>query len=118
MTEYVKMWLDDVRPAPDNWVWCKTADEARALLAQGDVYVCSLDHDLGPPSEGTGYDVLTWVERCMAEGVWYGPLPVIHIHSANPVGRMRMDKARQSINKLYDEWQSSLIGQEITLSQQ
>lgn len=43
----MRLWLDDVRPAPDGWVWVKTARDAIALLAAVGVAEISLDHDLG-----------------------------------------------------------------------
>src|SRR6476469_9767278 len=102
METTIRLWLDDVRPAPDGWTWVKTASQARALFATGDVVEASLDHDLGENVD-TGYDVLAWVEKAMAHGAWYGPLPELHVHSANPVGRARMYSAIESINRLYDE---------------
>jgi hypothetical protein len=100
----VKLWLDDVRPAPAGFLWAKTAPEAIAYFAQGDVEVASLDHDLGPKSAGDGYDVLCWVEAAMAAKAWYGNLPQIYVHSANPVGRSKMLAAVASITRLYDEF--------------
>lgn len=41
------LWLDDVRPAPEGWVWCKTTREAREVLMSRFVVEASLDHDLG-----------------------------------------------------------------------
>lgn len=43
----MKLWLDDVRPAPEGWVHVRTAEEAREKLLAGGVVECSLDHDLG-----------------------------------------------------------------------
>lgn len=101
----MRLWLDDVRPAPDGWTLAKTAPEAIALLARGDVTEASLDHDLGEAA--TGYDVLVWVESCLAVGAWYGPLPIFHVHSANPVGCKRMYAALRSIKQKYDDWQTA-----------
>lgn len=98
-----RLWLDDVRPAPEGWEHVKTAEEAIARFATGEVVAASLDHDLGPSDAGTGYDVLCWIERAMAEHAWYGPLPRLHVHSANPVGRARMVKAVGKIGELYGE---------------
>ena len=47
MRNTVKLWLDDVRPAPLGWTWCKTVAAAQALLMTGSVEEASLDHDLG-----------------------------------------------------------------------
>jgi hypothetical protein len=64
----------------------------------------SLDHDLGLDSleaERTGYTVLTWLEAEIAHERWPFPLPQITIHSANPVGRARMERAIESIHRLH-----------------
>lgn len=80
----MKLWLDDIRPAPEGWTWVKTADLAKVHLANGLVVEASLDHDLGPGA--TGYDLCKW----MAEtGHWPKLRP--RVHSANPVGREAME---------------------------
>lgn len=43
----VKVWHDDIRPAPEGWVWVRTNAEARRVLTLNDVEEISLDHDLG-----------------------------------------------------------------------
>ena len=99
----MKVWLDDLRSAPPGWVRVRTPEEAIALLETGDVTEISLDHDLGlmgGKRERTGYDVLLWLEREVAEGRWVFPLPEIGVHSANPVGRKRMEQAIASIRRL------------------
>jgi hypothetical protein len=92
----VRVWLDDVRDSPDGWVHVKTPEQAIELLRLGEVEEISLDHDLGlatPDSERTGYDVLAWLEQVVATNAWEHRLPVIRIHSANPVGWRRMEQA-------------------------
>ena len=72
----MKVWLDDLRDAPPGWVRVTTPEEAIALLETGDVTEISLDHDLGlvdGERERTGYDVLLWLERDVAEGRWVIP---------------------------------------------
>jgi len=95
----LKLWLDDVRPAPDGWVHCTTAPAAIALLSANDVDEISLDHDLGPDENGTGYDVLLWVERQVARWPHF-IVPAIRVHTANPVARRRMLAALRSIRRL------------------
>jgi hypothetical protein len=97
--EGIRVWLDDVRPAPEGWVRAYTACEAIALLEGGDVVEVSLDHDLGDEATcGTGYDVATWIEEQVAlHG--FEP-PKLAIHSANVVGRERMQRAIESIERL------------------
>lgn len=109
----INLWLDDMRPAPAGWVHVRTDQEARAYLAKGIVARASLDHDLGAcaaclngssPEEwlvrsgmqsmphcehfGTGYTLVCWMEET---GHW--PKEWTHVHSANPVGRERMNAA-------------------------
>ena len=104
------LWLDDMRPAPEGYIWAKTVDQAKAVLANASIVKCSLDHDLGVCTEcsegltpeewlikheyksmphcshfGTGYDLVCWMEE---NDVWSIEKPVVH--SMNPVGRMRM----------------------------
>jgi Cyclic-phosphate processing Receiver domain len=99
----VRVWLDDVREAPEGWVHVKTPEEAIDLLRSGEVKEISLDHDLGlatPEAERTGYDVLAWLEEAVATGTWRHSVPVIRVHSANPVGWRRMEQAIASIERL------------------
>lgn len=94
----VRMWLDDVRPKPEDtcgvkWLWYTTVDTMIADLKRyinwGPMHTIeleyiSLDNDLG---EGNleGYKVLDWLESLLI------PVPFgIHIHTDNPVARERM----------------------------
>jgi hypothetical protein len=43
----IRIWLDDLRPAPKNWIWVKTAQDTINLLNTNEVCEISLDHDLG-----------------------------------------------------------------------
>lgn len=93
----MRVFLDDVRPAPEGWTLVGWPEEVIALLETGEVEELSLDHDLGDDEHGTGYDVLVWIEEAVAlRG--FRP-PVITIHSANAVGRQRMELALASIRR-------------------
>lgn len=74
----MKLWVDDLRPAPPGWVWVKHASEAIDILPKTDVSDIALDHDLGF-DETTRSVVLFMAER----NIW----PRVHILTANPVGR-------------------------------
>lgn len=95
----MRIWLDDERPMPEEGfdLHCKTALEAINLLRSGKVTFISLDHDLGPPEAGTGYDVANWIEEqafhCNLDRVDW------EVHSANPVGRRSMRTALEQANK-------------------
>lgn len=120
----MNLWLDDIRKpwthGADGWTWAKTAEDAIKWLKTGEVECASLDHDLGAcpaclggrtPEQwleahayqsmphcshfGTGYDVVCWMEE---NGVW--PSGGVRVHSANPVGRQRM---QQVIDRHYRE---------------
>ena len=93
----MKIFLDDIRAPPPGWVLVQTSHEAIAALAGGGVTEISLDHDLGPPEAGTGYDVVLWIEQQVHRGV--SP-PKMYIHSANPVGRQRMQAGIDMIQRL------------------
>lgn len=91
----MRIFLDDLRPAPEGWVRVFWPDEAIAHLKTGHVTHLSLDHDLGDDARGTGYDVLLWIEEAVAvDG--FKP-PKITVHSANPAARIRMEAAIAAI---------------------
>lgn len=91
----MKLWVDDVRPAPDGWAWAKTSKDAIAWLKcwWNEVDIISLDHDLG--GNDTGYKVLIFIE--MRVGLEGFSAPMIEIHTANPVARERMQQTVTSI---------------------
>ena len=106
----MRLWIDDLRPAPEGYKWVKTVDEAiyELIVSQKEADFCwqhyilgicdketlerrlsvwaieeiSCDNDLGE-NQVEGYKLLDWLE---ATGRNYP----IHIHSANPVARERM----------------------------
>lgn len=93
----MKLYLDDIRTAPEGWTRVYWPDEAIALLQQGNVTDISLDHDLGDDSRGTGYDVVKWIEEAVITRGFVPPQ--IIIHSANPVGRDRMQRGIDAIEQ-------------------
>lgn len=82
------LWLDDTRRAPRGWYHALTATEAIDVLESNIIHTASLDHDLGPPHAGTGYDVVKW----LAENPEFWPLDWVGVHSQNPVGRYNMEQ--------------------------
>ncbi len=98
----MKVYLDDMRTAPEGWVPCLWPSEVIDLLKTGLVTHVSLDHDLGDDDRGTGYDVLTWIEREVIVNDDFVP-PDISIHTANPAARQRMELAVVSIRRLKND---------------
>lgn len=87
MKEEISLFVDDMRDPPTSeWVVAKTSAEAIDILKTENVSKCSLDHDLG--GDDTGYKVVCWMEE---NDVW--PSGGVYCHSANPVGRKRIQAA-------------------------
>ncbi|WP_170219494.1 cyclic-phosphate processing receiver domain-containing protein [Nocardioides litoris] len=79
----MRLWIDDLRPAPEGWRWAKTSREAIAILEAQPADAVSFDHDLGRDRDGddTTRAVVLWM--CEHDR-WP---PTVHVHTANPVGR-------------------------------
>lgn len=92
----MKLWVDDIRPAPKGWIWAKSYKKARQLLEEydWDFDIISLDHDLG--GEKTGYDLLCIIEQRAHEYINYRPF--IGVHTANPVAREKMRPVADKLN--------------------
>ena len=87
----VKIWLDDVRSAPEGYVLCKSVNEAKkaieSLESSCEIVEINCDHDLGDYAfdGGDGIKLLDWlVERQTL-------YPVL-LHTMNPVGRENMQR--------------------------
>ncbi len=94
----MKVYLDDIRTPPDEgWVLVPTTRAAIDLLASGAVTHVSLDNDLGE-GEPEGYLVANWLERRVLTDPAF-PIPVVTVHSANPVARQRMQAAIANIER-------------------
>lgn len=93
----MKIYLDDLRPAPPGWTLVAWPDEVISLLRSGKVTDLSLDHDLGDDQRGTGYDVLLWIEEAVAIDGFIPPK--ITVHSANPAAVLRMEAALLAIRR-------------------
>lgn len=91
----MKVYLDDERRAPEGWRRVETAAEAIALLESGEVRELSLDHDLGDDAQGTGYDVVLWIEQAVALRGFVPPR--IHVHTANVSARRKMEQGVAAI---------------------
>lgn len=85
----MRLWIDDTRPAPNSWLWCKTVNVAKKVIeANSDsIDLISIDHDAGSYSWAGGdyIKLLDWLEET-------GRNYPIHIHSQNVVGRMNMER--------------------------
>jgi hypothetical protein len=98
--ETMKIFLDDIREAPDGWLRVYWPTEVIELLKSGGISHVSLDHDLGDDARGTGYDVLLRIEEIVANNDEF-VLPSITIHTANLPARARMEAALDKIRDMY-----------------
>lgn len=94
----MKLWIDDVRPAPEGYVWCKSVVDAQVKIEAAkwtnffnhtpgsetpdyediEIELIDIDHD-----GGDYIRLLDWLEET-------GRNYPIRIHSANPVGVANM----------------------------
>ena len=99
----MKIWIDDIRPAPDDYLWIRTVLGAKTVIGMflknylGKELLIDLDHDAGDFSKDGGdyIEILNWLE---CEGIVDDRF-TFHIHSMNPVG---VENMRRIIKR--NEW--------------
>jgi len=112
----MKLFVDDLRKCPEGWTLARNNTDAIRLLATGYVEEISIDHDICVPFHG---EISEPVRRRLQIGgetfqpvVYYIALmseatrpKVIHFHTANPAGAMRMQGILQDagIASTYEE---------------
>lgn len=86
----MRLWIDDIRQAPNGYKHCLTVNSAIELIElteknSGMIEVIDIDHDAGDYSQygGDYIKLLDWLEET-------GRSYPIHIHSMNPVGVQNM----------------------------
>ena len=87
----MKLWIDDLRPAPSGYIWVKSVKAAIWQYEHNmidDNILIDLDHDAGDyASEGGDYiKLLDWLEAKNIVDTGYS----FHLHSMNPVGVQNM----------------------------
>ena len=86
----MKLWIDDVRPAPEGYVWCRSVNATKVNIQIAEkvnfpIELIDIDHDAGDYAcDGGDYiKLLDWLEET-------GRNYPIRIHSMNPVGVANM----------------------------
>lgn len=98
----MKLWIDDLRPAPSGYIWVKSVNETKDIIKfaetmyakrskvfynceQFKITLLDIDHDAGDYARfgGDYIRLLDWLEET-------GRNYPIHIHSMNPVGVQNM----------------------------
>lgn len=88
----MKIWLDDLRPAPPRYVAVQSVNQAIELIKKAeaesiDVEILDLDHDLGDFCNDGG-DAIKLLDWLVERGTFYP----VKLHTANPVGRLNMER--------------------------
>lgn len=97
----MKLWIDDIRQAPEDYLWCKSVNESIELIKFCErlqkytfdrkiLEFIDIDHDAGDyANDGGDYiKLLDWLEET-------GRSYPIHIHSMNTVGVENMRRIIQ-----------------------
>ena len=101
----LKVYLDDLRKPPAGFILVKDSHSAiEFITANWDmIEEISLDHDLGDEEKvGSGYQVVCEMEDFVFN-TRPSHLPYIHVHSANPIGRKRMEFGISNIKRMIEE---------------
>lgn len=97
----MKLWVDDVRKAPNGYVWARSVNDAKLFISMSENHpsgfaaceIINIDHDAGDYAKDGGdyIKLLDWLEET-------GRKYPIHIHSMNPVGVENMRRIIQRNN--------------------
>lgn len=98
----MKLWVDDIRPAPEGWYQARSVNVAKEMIIGNypNIEIISLDYDSGDYNKfgGDYINILKWLEE---EEYQYNRKIItflIHIHSMNPVGVQNMRNIIQRNN--------------------
>lgn len=103
----MKLWVDDIRPAPEGWERARSVTEAIRILATIDVEEVSLDHDISMKvmvgDEEAGYseprpfrsnetfEPVAYFLKCANDASWISSGRIkVTIHTANSVAARKM----------------------------
>lgn len=90
----MKIWLDNLRPAPAGFIWGHSVNEAKKVIAESEtsqtIELIDCDHDLGDYAAdgGDGIKLLDWL-------LGRNTLYPVALHTMNPVGRENMRRMLQ-----------------------
>lgn len=96
----MKIWVDDVRPAPIGYFWCRSVNETKEVITNCEhmhrvsggkccyrIELIDLDHDAGDFAKDGGdfIKLLDWLAET-------NRLYPVKLHTMNPVGRVNMQR--------------------------
>lgn len=98
----MKLWVDDIRPAPEGWYQARSVNVAKEMIIGNypNVEIISLGHDSGDYNKfgGDYINILKWLEEDEYQYNRKIVTFLIHIHSMNPVGVQNMRNIIQRNN--------------------
>lgn len=99
----MKLWVDDIRPAPEGWYQAHSVNVAKEMILAnwGNIEILSIDYDSGDYNKfgGDYINILKWLEEAEHKTNKKIVTFPIHIHSMNPVGVQNMRNIIQ-----YNNW--------------
>lgn len=105
----MKLFVDDIRQAPDDWALARTNTKAIRILSSGIVNVVSLDHDIA--CYLVGGQSHTSNETFMPVAYYISVMPeslrpnTVYIHTANPLGRDKIKSLLTGkVQNIIDDW--------------
>lgn len=99
MPKTIKLYLDDLRPIPDEFIGVRSFTEFINYINQNGLPdFISFDHDLG--LEESGFDCAKWLVNFCLDN--HKKLPEFFVHSQNPVGKKNIESLLNNFIKSND----------------
>ena len=99
----MKIWVDDIRPAPEGWYQARSVNVAKEMIIGNweNIEILSIDYDSGDYNKfgGDYINILKWLEEEEHKTNKKIVTFPIQIHSMNPVGVQNMRNIIQ-----YNNW--------------
>ena len=98
----MKLWVDDIRPAPEDWCQAYSVNAAKEMILANweNIEILSIDYDSGDYNKfgGDYINILKWLEEEEHKTNKKIVTFPIQIHSMNPVGVQNMRNIIQHNN--------------------
>ena len=98
----MKLWVDDIRPAPEGWYQARSVNVAKEMIIANweNIEILSIDYDSGDYNKfgGDYINILKWLEEEEHKKNKNIVTFPIHIHSMNSVGAQNMRNIIQHNN--------------------
>lgn len=101
----MKLWIDDLRDAPDNtWIEARKVEQAIRLIATQRFEMISIDHDIvNRPDDETFKPVAYFIGEKFNNDVFFADDLEVTVHSDNPVGAKEIQNILKDYG-IHAEW--------------